>query len=72
MKKVMLFVVVSAALIALGFAQTPDASGDSGQVSVQGCLGGSGGNYTVAEDGSGQISRSPPAMLTLSHIWPMR
>ena len=55
MKKVLLLMVVSAALVALGFAQTPDAGSNTGQVNIQGCLGGSGGNYTVAEDGSGQI-----------------
>ena len=66
MKKVLLFVVVSAAVVALGFAQTPDASSNTDQVNIQGCLGGSDGNYTVAEDGSGQIFKITTSTVDLT------
>jgi hypothetical protein len=58
MKRAFLLLVVPALLVVLGFAQTPAASSNSGntdQVSIKGCLGGSDGNYTVAEDNSGKI-----------------
>jgi len=54
MKRVFLLVVVPALLVALGFAQTPAASVNTDQT-IKGCLGGSDGNYTVVEDGSGHI-----------------
>ena len=56
MKRVFLLMVVSALLVTLGFAQTPDAGSNTDQANIKGCLGGSDGNYTVAEDG---------------HIWAM-
>ena len=58
MKRAFLLLVVPALLVALGFAQTPAASSNSGntdQVNIKGCLGGSDGNYTVAEDNTGKI-----------------
>jgi len=55
MKKVFLLMVVSGLLVTLGFAQTPDAGSNAAQANVKGCLGGSDGNYTVAEDGTSQI-----------------
>jgi len=55
MKRVFLLMVVSALLVMLGFAQTPDAGSNMDQANVKGCLGGSEGNYTVAEDGTHQI-----------------
>jgi hypothetical protein len=55
MKKVFLLIVVPALLVALGFAQTPAASGNTEQIHIKGCLGGSDGNYTVAEDNTGKI-----------------
>jgi hypothetical protein len=55
MKRVFLVMVVSAMLVTLGFAQTPDAGSNTNPASVKGCLGGSDGNYTVVEDGTGQI-----------------
>ena len=55
MKRVFLLMVVSALLVTLGFAQTPDARSNTDQANVKGCLGGSDGNYTVAEDGTRQI-----------------
>jgi hypothetical protein len=54
MKKVFLLIVVPALLVALGFAQTPAASGNT-DLTIKGCLGGSDGNYTVAEDSTGKI-----------------
>jgi hypothetical protein len=55
MKKTFLLIVVPALLVALGFAQTPAASSNTDQTNIRGCLGGSGDNYTVAEDNTGQI-----------------
>jgi hypothetical protein len=55
MKKVFLLIVVPALLVALSFAQTPAASGNTDQINIKGCLGGSDGNYTVAEDNTGKI-----------------
>jgi hypothetical protein len=57
MKRIFLLIVVPALLVALGFAQTPAASGNTDQVNMKGCLGGSDGNYTVADDNSGKIFR---------------
>jgi len=54
MKKVFLLMVVSGLLVTLGFAQTP-ADNSAAQANIKGCLGGSDGNYTVAEDGTHQI-----------------
>jgi hypothetical protein len=53
MKRAFLLIVVPALLVALGFAQTPAASSNTDQT-IKGCLGGSDGNYTVVEDGTGQ------------------
>ena len=55
MKRIFLLIVVPALLVAMAFAQTPAASGNSDQINVKGCLGGSEGNYTVAEDNTGNI-----------------
>lgn len=55
MKRIFLLIVVPALLVAMGFAQTPAASGNSEQINVKGCLAGSEGNYTVAEDNTGHI-----------------
>jgi len=54
MKRVFLLIVVPALLVALGFAQSPPANSNTDQIDVKGCLGGSDGNYTVAEDNSGK------------------
>jgi len=54
MKNVFLLLVVSALVVTLGFAQTPAVDGNTDRASVDGCLGGTEGNYTVAEDGTGQ------------------
>jgi hypothetical protein len=55
MKRVFLLMVVSALLVTFGFAQTPEAGSNTDSANVNGCLGGSDGNYTVVEDGSRQI-----------------
>jgi len=54
MKRALLLIVVPALLVALGFAQTPAASVNPDQT-IKGCLGGSDGNYTAVEDGTGHI-----------------
>jgi hypothetical protein len=54
-KNVMLVMFISALLVTLGLAQTPDAVSNTDPATVKGCLGGSDGNYTVAEDGTRQI-----------------
>src|SRR5579864_1977277 len=55
MKRTFLLIVVSALLVTMGFAQTPAAGSNTDQATIKGCLGGSDGNYTVAEDGTSQI-----------------
>lgn len=55
MKRVFLVMFVSALLVTLGFAQTPVAGSNTDPANVKGCLGGSDGNFTVVEDGTGQI-----------------
>jgi hypothetical protein len=57
MKRVFLLMVVSAMVVTFGFAQTPDAGSTPApaNVNLNGCLAGSDGNYTVAEDGTRQI-----------------
>ncbi len=54
MNRLFLVMVVSALLVTLGFAQTPDAGSSTDLANVKGCLGGSDGNYTVVEDGTRQ------------------
>ena len=66
MKRVFLLMVVSALLVTLGFAQTPDAGSNTDQATVNGCLGGSDGNYTVAEDGSRQILKITASSVDLT------
>ena len=55
MKKVFLLMVVSAMLVTLGLAQSPDPGNNGDAANVKGCLGGSDGAYTVAEDGTRTI-----------------
>jgi hypothetical protein len=55
MKRIFLLIVLPALLVAMGSAQTPAASGNTDQINIKGCLGGSDGNYTVAEDNTGKI-----------------
>src|SRR6476619_3224494 len=55
MKRPFLLMVVYVLLATLGLAQTPGTASNTDQATVKGCLGGSDGNYTVAEDGTRQI-----------------
>lgn len=55
MKKVFLLMVIPVLLAALAMAQTPAADSKTDQSNINGCLGGSEGNYTVAEDNTGHI-----------------
>lgn len=55
MKRVLLLMVVSTLLVVSGLTQTPDAVSNTDQATITRCLGGSDGNYTVAEDGTRQI-----------------
>ena len=57
MKRVFLLIVLPALLVAMGLAQTPAAGGNTDQINIKGCLGGSEGNYNIAEDNTGKISR---------------
>src|SRR5580658_2401435 len=50
MKKMFLLIVVPVLLATMGFGQTPAPSSNTDQASIKGCLGGSDGSYTVAED----------------------
>jgi hypothetical protein len=54
MKNVFLLIVVPVLLVTFGFGQTAAPSSNTDQASVKGCLGGSDGNYTVAEEGTTQ------------------
>ena len=69
MKRAFLLIVVPALLVVLGFAQIPTASSDTGQNSIKGCLSGSAGNYTVAEDNTGHIFKITTSSVDLkSHL----
>ena len=65
MKRVYLVIVVSAMLVTLGFAQTPEASSKTDSADVKGCLGGSEGNYTVVEEGTGQLFKITSSSIDL-------
>jgi hypothetical protein len=69
MKRVFLLMVAPALLVALGFAQTPAATSTPDQTSIKGCLGGSDGNYTIAEDNTGQILKITTSSVDLkAHV----
>jgi hypothetical protein len=55
MKNLFLLIVAPVLLVTLGVAQTPPPSSTTDQPGVKGCLAGTDGNYTVAEDGTTQI-----------------
>src|ERR1700732_4286413 len=55
MKRVFLLIAVSALLVTVGFAQAPEAGSNTDPATVKGCLSGSEGNYTIAEDSTRQI-----------------
>jgi hypothetical protein len=67
-KSVFLLMVVLVLLTA-GFAQAPDPGSNAGPDNLKGCLGGSDGNYTVAEDGTDQIFKIATSSVDLkSHL----
>src|ERR1700731_3928325 len=65
MKRVLLVMVVSAMLVTLGLAQTPATSSNTDPATVKGCLGGSEGNYTVVEGGTGQLFKITSSSIDL-------
>jgi len=65
MKNVFLLLVVSALLVTLGFAQTPDAGSNTSVANVSGCLGGSDGAYTVTENGTHQVFKITTSIIDL-------
>ena len=65
MKRALLLIVVPALLVALGFAQTPAAGVKTDQTTIKGCLSGSDGNYTVAEDNTGHIFKITTSIVDL-------
>jgi hypothetical protein len=64
-KNVFLLMVVSALLVTLGFAQTPDAGSNTSVANVSGCLGGSDGAYTVMQDGTDQLFKISTSSVAL-------
>jgi hypothetical protein len=69
MKSMFLSMVVSLLLVPLGLGQAPAPSGNSGPVSVKGCLGGVDGNYTLAEDGTTKTFKITSSTVDLtSHL----
>jgi len=65
MKRLFPLMVVSALLVTWGVAQTPSAGSNPEQATVNGCLGGSDGNYTVAEDGTQLILKITTSSIDL-------
>lgn len=57
MKNLFLPIVIAVLLVTLGVGQTPAPSQSADPASVNGCLSGSEGNYTLAEDGTTQTFR---------------
>jgi len=68
MKRACLLIVVPALLVALGFAQTPAASINTDQTNIRGCLGGSDGNYTIAEDDTGRTFKITSSLDLKPHL----
>jgi hypothetical protein len=54
MKNMFLLIVVPVLLVTLGFGQAYSPSSNTDQASIKGCIGGSDGNYNIAEDGTTQ------------------
>jgi hypothetical protein len=68
MKTLFLTIVAPVLLVTLGFGQTP-APTSTDQADIKGCLGGSDGNYTVAEDGTTQTFKVTSSTVDLKpHI----
>lgn len=55
MKRIFLPIIVPVLLVTLGFGQDPTPSSNTDQASIKGCLGGSDGSYTLAQDGTTQV-----------------
>jgi hypothetical protein len=69
MKKIFLLIVAPVLLVTLGFGQNPASSSNTNQASLKGCIGGSDGNYTVAEDGTTQIFKITSSTVDLkAHV----
>ena len=66
MKNMFLLIVAPLLLVPLGFGQAPSPSGNTDQGSIKGCLGGSHGNYTLAEDGTTQTFKVTSSTVDLS------
>ncbi|HSZ03301.1 MAG TPA: hypothetical protein VK788_27655 [Terriglobales bacterium] len=66
MKNMFLLIVVPVLLVALGFGQAPAPSSNTDQASIKGCLGGSDGNYTLAEDDTTQTFQVTSSTVDLS------
>ena len=66
MKNMFLLIVAPLLLVPLGFGQAPSPSGNTDQGSIKGCLGGSHGNYTLAEDGTTQTFKVTGSTVDLS------
>ncbi|HWX54385.1 MAG TPA: hypothetical protein VN176_07315 [Verrucomicrobiae bacterium] len=68
MKNKIPWITISVLLVTLGFGQTSTPS-TTDQASVKGCLGGSDGNYAVAEDGTTQTFKITTSVVDLkSHL----
>jgi hypothetical protein len=65
MKNVFLLIVAPVLLVTLGFGQTPPPSSNTDQGTLKGCLSGSEGNYTVAEDGTARTFKITGSMVDL-------
>ena len=69
MKKVLLLIVFSTLLVALGFAQIPAANSNTDQTNIKGCLGGRMVITQLRKTTLVRFSRSLPVMLISSHSW---
>jgi hypothetical protein len=54
MKNMFLLIVVPVLLVTLGFGQAYTPSSNTDRANIKGCIGGSDGNYNIAEDGTTQ------------------
>jgi hypothetical protein len=66
MKNMFLLIVVPVLLVTVGFGQVPAPSSNTDQASIKGCLGGSDGNYTLAEDGTTQTFKVTSSTVDLN------
>jgi hypothetical protein len=66
MKNIFLLVGALVLLVTVGFGQTPAPSSNTGQATIKGCLGGSDGDYTVAQDGTNRIFKITTSTVDLN------